>query len=80
MTLKAVLVYSNDDGFSLGVELIRAAVADRLPPSRVEHRVWFHEDVGNLAKDYLGHYNAFMARPSSRIRPARGSYRPVSRR
>ncbi|MET8053278.1 radical SAM protein [Streptosporangium sp. NPDC005286] len=62
MTLKAVLVYSNDDGFSLGVELIRAAVADRLPPSRVEHRVWFHEDVGNLAEDYLGHYNAFMAR------------------
>ncbi len=62
MTMKAVLVYSNDDGFSLGVELIRAVVAERVSPARVEHRVWFHEDVGNLSEDYLGHYNAFMAR------------------
>ncbi|MEV7008502.1 radical SAM protein [Streptosporangium sp. NPDC051022] len=62
MTMKAVLVYSNDDGFSLGVELIRAVVDERVSPSEVEHRVWLHEDVGSLTEDYLGHYNAFMAR------------------
>ncbi|GAA3070478.1 B12-binding domain-containing radical SAM protein [Streptosporangium carneum] len=62
MTMKAVLVYSNDDGFSLGVELIRAVVAERVSPAEVEHRVWLHEDVGSLTEDYLGHYNAFMAK------------------
>lgn len=62
MTMKAALVYSNDDGFSLGVELIKATVAERISPAQVEHQVWFHEDVGNLAEDYLGHYNAFLAR------------------
>lgn len=61
--LKAVLVYSNDDGFSLGVELLRAVVAQRTSAAEVEHQVWFHELAGGtLAEDYLGHYNRFLAR------------------
>lgn len=60
--MKARLVYSNDDGFSLGVELLRAVVEQQVPVSEVDHEVWFHEPWGNLTEDYLGHYNPFLAR------------------
>ncbi len=61
--LKAVLIYSNDDGFALGTELLRAVVAERVSAAEVDHRVWFHELArGTLAEDYLGHFNRFLAR------------------
>ncbi|MFL6130186.1 MAG: B12-binding domain-containing radical SAM protein [Mycobacteriales bacterium] len=61
MTLKAALLHSNDDGFSLGVELLRATVQERVAGG-LEHRVWFHPPVGDLSNDYLGQYNRLMAR------------------
>jgi len=62
MTLRAALVYSNDDGFSLGTEYLRAVVAARHSPDVLRHEVWYHEPVNNLTSDYLGHWNAFLAR------------------
>lgn len=61
MALKVLLVYSNDDQFSLAVEFLRATVRERLPDDAVDHRVWHHAPYRDLANDYLAQYNAFLA-------------------
>jgi Radical SAM superfamily/B12 binding domain len=62
MTLKVILLHSDDDGFSLGVEMLRATVRERLPGGECDHRVWFHPPTSDLTSDYLGQYNLLLAR------------------
>ncbi|MBL8175729.1 MAG: radical SAM protein [Bryobacterales bacterium] len=61
MSFKTALVFSNDDGFSLGVEFLKASVRQKLSAGTVDHRVWLHSTPGDLSSDYLGQYNTFLA-------------------
>lgn len=61
MSFKAALVFSNDDGFSLGVEFLKASVRQKLSANTIDHRVWLHSAPGDLSSDYLGQYNSFLA-------------------
>jgi tRNA A37 methylthiotransferase MiaB len=60
--MKAALVCCNDDGFSLGVEFLKAVVGERVGAARIEHQVWHQGSYGSLESDYLGHFNRYMAK------------------
>lgn len=60
--MKAALLYSNDDGFSLAVEFLNTTVKKRIPAGRLQHQVWYQPPIEDIAGDYLGHYNRFLAK------------------